>query len=81
MDASEGMLTKAKAKLSCVPPKTKLSFKQVVLPDMPYEDNLFDAAMINLVCMKFEAPLQTDNDRRYSLIIFLMCFVGFASFG
>jgi ubiquinone/menaquinone biosynthesis C-methylase UbiE len=51
MDASEGMLTKAKANLSCAPPKTKLSFKQVVLPDMPYEDNLFDAAMINLVYM------------------------------
>lgn len=49
MDASEGMLSKAKDKLQSVPPSTNLSFKHVVLPNMPYEDNSFDAAMMNLV--------------------------------
>jgi ubiquinone/menaquinone biosynthesis C-methylase UbiE len=51
MDASEGMLSKAKAKLPSGLPKTRLSFKQVVLPDMPFDDNSFDAGMINLVCI------------------------------
>lgn len=49
MDASEGMLSKAKEKLQSVPPSTYLSFKHAVLPNMPYEDNSFDAAMMNLV--------------------------------
>lgn len=51
MDASEGMLAKAKAKLPSDHPKSRLSFKQVVLPDIPYEDSFFDAAMINFVCI------------------------------
>jgi ubiquinone/menaquinone biosynthesis C-methylase UbiE len=50
MDANEGMLAKAKAKLPSDHPKTRLSFKQVVLPEMSYGDNLYDAAMMNLVC-------------------------------
>ncbi|XP_061178468.1 demethylmenaquinone methyltransferase-like [Saccostrea echinata] len=54
MDASEGMISKAKAKLSPDPAKTSLSFKQVVLPEMPYDDNSFDAAMINLVLHHLE---------------------------
>lgn len=49
MDASEGMLSKAKEKLQSVPPSTNLSFKHAVLPNMSYEDNSFDAAMMNLV--------------------------------
>lgn len=48
MAANEGMLSKAKEKLQPVPPSTNLSFKHVVLPDMPYDDNSFDAARINL---------------------------------
>ena len=49
MDASEGMLSKAKAKLEVGDTKTRLSYKQVCLPHMPYDDNSFDSAMINLV--------------------------------
>lgn len=49
-DASEGMLNKAKGKVTTLASsKTKLSFHQVVLPDMPFQDNSFDAGMINLV--------------------------------
>lgn len=54
MDASEGMLSKAKEKLQSVPPSTNLSFKHAVLPNMPYEDNSFDAAMMNLVLHHLE---------------------------
>ncbi|XP_061195245.1 malonyl-[acyl-carrier protein] O-methyltransferase-like [Saccostrea echinata] len=70
MDASEGMLNKAKAKLtaSC---RTQLSFKQAVLPVIPYEDNSFDAGMINHVLhhiqknpngKSFPAVVQTLNE-------------------
>lgn len=49
-DASEGMLNKAKGKVTTsASSKTMLSFHQVVLPDMPFQDNSFDAGMINLV--------------------------------
>ena len=51
IDASENMLSKAKEKLQAPSSSTQLSFKQVVLPDMPYDDNSFDAAMISLVCI------------------------------
>uniref|UniRef100_K1QNA6 Menaquinone biosynthesis methyltransferase ubiE n=1 Tax=Magallana gigas TaxID=29159 RepID=K1QNA6_MAGGI len=54
-DASEGMLNKAKGKVTTsASSKTKLSFHQVVLPDMPFQDNSFDAGMINLVLHHLE---------------------------
>lgn len=61
MDASEGMLNKAKDKLQPVLPSTNLSFKHVILPDMPYEDNSFDAAMINLVSFTFWTSILSLN--------------------
>ena len=52
IDASEGMLNKAKGKLTSESTgTTQLSFRQVILPDMPFPDNSFDAGMINLVCI------------------------------
>lgn len=61
MDASEGMLNKAKDKLQPVLPSTNLSFKHVILPDMPYEDHSFDAAMINLVSFTFWTSILSLN--------------------
>ena len=49
IDASENMLGKAKEKLQPSPSSTEISFKQTVLPDIPYDENSFDAALINLV--------------------------------
>lgn len=49
IDASEGMLDEAKAKLMSPLKKPRLSFKKAILPEIPYEDNSFDAGMINMV--------------------------------
>ena len=49
IDGSESMLSKAKEKLQPSPSSTEISFKQTVLPDIPYDENSFDAALINLV--------------------------------
>ncbi|XP_062617593.1 demethylmenaquinone methyltransferase-like [Saccostrea cucullata] len=48
MDASVGMLNNAKAKLTAAC-RTQISFKQAVLPEIPFKDNSFDAGMINHV--------------------------------
>lgn len=49
IDASEGMLDEAKAKLMSPLKKPRLSFKKAILPEIPYEDNSFDVGMINMV--------------------------------
>lgn len=53
MDASTGMLKKAKEKLveNCM--EANVDVKQAFLPSMPYADESFDAVMINQVSVRF----------------------------
>ena len=49
MDASEGMLSKAKAKIDSMGFSDRVEIKQANLPIIPYDDNTFDFIMINQV--------------------------------
>nr|XP_022341534.1 uncharacterized protein LOC111135602 isoform X3 [Crassostrea virginica] len=66
IDASENMLGKAKEKLQPSPSSTEISFKQTVLPDIPYDENSFDAALINLVLHHLE---ENPDGKSFPIII------------
>ncbi|XP_062615310.1 demethylmenaquinone methyltransferase-like [Saccostrea cucullata] len=61
LDASEGMLNKARAKVKTPSNRTQLTFKQAVLPEIPYKDNSFDAGMINHVVHHLEKNPDGDS--------------------
>lgn len=82
MDGSRGMLNKAQNKMTSSSSRTKLSFKEVILPEMPYEDNSFDAGMINMVCgFKHFTNSRCVEKSLFLLLKYFYCiFPGLASF-
>ena len=56
LDASEGMLNKARVKME--PFKDKVTIKQGVLPDLPFPNGTFDMVMFNLVSI-FQRTFET----------------------
>lgn len=47
------MLSKAEAKISDLNIPVTVDYKQAILPKIPYDDNCFDAVMINQVCLEY----------------------------
>lgn len=49
IDASNGMLSKAKEKIDAMNLSDSVDVKQAFLPKIPFADNTFDVVMINQV--------------------------------